>query len=98
LHLFGGYLEEYLTTLRTNGLLVVGLIPSKGGLAWGLGRFLTSRRRVLANTDINPVQLICWCIPIPQISFLIPLTKKQQLSCWPFMIPSLDINLITKFI
>src|SRR5690349_13785003 len=37
------YLADWQRVLRPGGC-VVGAIPTEGGLAWGLGRYLTSRR------------------------------------------------------
>jgi hypothetical protein len=79
----------------------VGAIPCEGGMAWGLGRFLTSRRWLMANTTINPDKLICWEHPNFADFILNTLNKKglkQHLSFWPFVIPSIDINLIAKFV
>ena len=52
-------LLEMKRLLKPNGLLI-GAIPSEGGLLWGLGRFLTSRRWLLKNTEIDPDKIICW--------------------------------------
>jgi SAM-dependent methyltransferase len=100
LHPLEEYLEEYMRVLKPNGV-IVGAIPCEGGMAWGLGRFLTSRRWLMANTTINPDKLICWEHPNFADFILNTLNKKglkQHLSFWPFVIPSIDINLIAKFV
>lgn len=52
-------LDFFKAKLKKNGVLV-GAIPNEGGLAWGLGRFLTSRRFVHQNSNINYDKIICW--------------------------------------
>ncbi|MDC3031084.1 class I SAM-dependent methyltransferase, partial [Candidatus Pelagibacter sp.] len=52
-------LNEFSRALNENGILV-GAIPNEGGLAWGLGRYLTSRRFVKKKSDINYDKIICW--------------------------------------
>ena len=68
----------------------------EGGLAWGLGRFLTSRRW-LKKILINPDKIICWEHPnfISRIKNL--LDKNFQLvnsAFFPFRISSGDLNLV----
>lgn len=94
------YINEYLRVLKPNGLLV-GAIPCEGGLGWGLGRFLTTRRWLLANTTINPDKLICWEHPNFAdfiINTISQSSKKQHLSFWPLKFSSIDLNLVVKFI
>ena len=94
------YLKEYLRVLKPNGLLV-GAIPCEGGVAWGLGRFLTTRRWLLANTGINPDKLICWEHPNFAdfiINSIVQSSTKEYLSFWPLNVSSIDLNLIVKFI
>ena len=50
---------EYKKFLKPGGL-IIGTVPCEGGLAWGLGRFLTSRRWMKKNTTIDPDKIICW--------------------------------------
>lgn len=94
------YLDEYLRILKPNGILI-GAIPSEGGLAWGIGRFLTTRRWFMNNTEINPDKIICWEHPNFADFILNTINKKiskKYISFWPFLIPSIDINLIIKFV
>ena len=94
------YVEEYLRVLKPDGLLV-GAIPCEGGLAWGLGRFLTTRRWLFKNTRINPDKLICWEHPNFADSIINKIsqsTKRTHLSFWPLRFSSIDLNLVVKFI
>lgn len=95
-----GYLKEYLRVLKPNGI-IAGAIPCEGGLSWGLGRFLTTRRWLLSNTGIDPDKLICWEHPNFAdyiINSIAESCKKDYLSFWPLKIPSIDLNLVSKFI
>jgi len=53
------YLQELKRILKPNGILI-GAVPTEGGLAWGLGRFLTSRRYVKKHMDFDYDKIICW--------------------------------------
>ena len=89
-----------LKVLKKGGLLI-GAIPSEGGLAWGLGRYLTSRRWLIRNTNINPDKIICWEHPNFAEEILDTLDGNMGKICldyWPFKFHSLDLNLILKFI
>ena len=86
--------------LKPGGILV-GAIPAEGGLGWGLGRALTSRRWFKKNTSINPDKIICWEHPNfadTIIKELDRVFKLQKISQWPLRIPIIDINLIIKII
>jgi SAM-dependent methyltransferase len=94
------FLHEYRRILRPNAH-VVGAIPAKGGLAWGLGRFLTSRRWLKRNTQINPEKLICWEHPNFSdhiLRSLGTLFQFEKLRYWPLGVPLIDTNLIVSFI
>lgn len=94
------YLEEMRRVLKPGGALV-GAIPAEGGLAWGLGRYLTSRRWFLANTTIDPDKIICWEHPNfadQVVTELDTMFTRRALGRWPFpWLPVLDCNLILKF-
>jgi len=94
------YLEEIKRVLRPGGVLV-GAIPAEGGIAWGLGRFFTSRQYVKKHTSINLDKIICWEHPNFSEDILnkldinfIPVSKKYS----PFIFPLIDINLIISFV
>ena len=94
-------LLEMKRLLKPNGLLI-GAIPSEGGLLWGLGRFLTSRRWLLKNTEIDPDKIICWEHPNfadEIISQCDETFKRDSVSAWPLILPPfLDLNLVFKLI
>jgi SAM-dependent methyltransferase len=97
-------LDEYLTeiqrVLRPGGKLV-GAIPCEGGLAWGLGRYLTSRRWFLNNTSINPDKIICWEHPNFAdhiLSSSDQLFRRKFIHFWPLIVPSVDLNLVVQFV
>jgi SAM-dependent methyltransferase len=95
-----GFLNEMFRVLKPNGALI-GAIPCEGGLGWGLGRYVTSRRWFLKNTSINPDKIICWEHPnfAEQIlNLLNSQMKRQALDFWPLKIPLIDLNLVSRFI
>lgn len=93
------HITEYHRILKPGGLLV-GAIPNEGGLAWGLGRFLTSRRWISKHTKLNYDKIICWEHPNFAKTILKSLDQnfeRESLSMSPFpFAPFLDINLVTK--
>lgn len=94
------YLRDILRVLKKDGK-IIGAIPAEGGIAWGLGRYLTSRRWFKKNTNINPDKIICWEHPNFSdfiIKKLDSYYKKNFLSYEPFKVPSIDTNLVIKFI
>lgn len=95
-----GYLERMIKALKKRGK-IVGSIPCEGGLAWGMGRFLTSRRWVRKNTRINFDKIICWEHPNfadDIITALDSMMMRRYLSHWPMSLPSIDFNLVIKFV
>ena len=67
--------------------LGIGAIPAEGGLGWGVGRFLTSRRWFRKHTTINYDKIICW--EHPNFADRIITELNQQFECleinyWPF--------------
>lgn len=94
------HLSELIRVLKPGGTLV-GAIPCEGGLAWGLGRFLTSRRWLKRHTAINPDKLICWEHPNFADGILTSLNQQMRngkLSFWPLSLPCIDINLVVRFV
>ena len=94
------YLEDMLRVLKPGGTLI-GAIPTEGGLAWGIGRALTSRRWFKKNTTIDPDKIICWEHPNFADEILMQLDAhmaRQSISFWPTpKLPFLDSNLIIRF-
>lgn len=94
------FFKEFYRILKPGGILV-GAIPCEGGLAWGLGRFLTSRRYMKKHSSINPDKIICWEHPNYADQILRILDKyftQTQIQYWPLRIQSIDLNLLSKFI
>lgn len=101
-HLYplSGYLDEILRVLRPGGVLV-GAIPCEGGLAWGLGRYVTNRRWMKRHTTVDPDKIICWEHPNFADAILRELDARMDrkaLSFWPMGIPSVDLNLVARFV
>jgi ubiquinone/menaquinone biosynthesis C-methylase UbiE len=94
-------LNDFYRILKPGGI-VVGGIPCEGGIGWGIGRFLTSRRWIKKNTNINYDKIICWEHPNfadKVISCLNSSFKKKEINFLPFkFIKSIDFNLIINFI
>lgn len=94
------HLEEIKRVLRPGGILV-GAIPTEGGLAWGAGRWLTSRRWFKRNTNIDPDKIICWEHPNFADEIIDRLDKhfsRVALTYWPLRIPTIDLNLVVQFV
>lgn len=100
MHPLENYLTEFRRVLRPDGLLV-GAIPCEGGLAWGGGRLLTSRRYIKKKSGIDPDKIICWEHPNYADHVLQSLAcyfEAVQLHFWPLRVPLVDFNLICSFI
>lgn len=94
------YIIEIRRILKRGGQLVGG-IPCEGGLAWGLGRFLTTRRYVRKNYSINYDKIICWEHPNFAdyiIERLDTHFERQYLRLHPFHCLPMDLNLVASFI
>jgi hypothetical protein len=81
--------------------LILGGIPCEGGLAWGLGRYLTTRRYVHKNYGINYDKIICWEHP-NFVDFIIERLDahldNQYFNFYPFPWFPMDFNLVASFI
>lgn len=93
-------LVEQARVLRPGGVFV-GAIPAEGGLAWGVGRSLTTRRWFLRNTRLNPDKIICWehpnfaCTILQEIDHFF---TREHVSYWPLRVPLVDLNLVVRFL
>jgi len=87
-------LREWTRVVRSGGVISI-LIPTDPGLAWRLGRNLGPKQRfnkrfgnydyIMAREHINS------CINL--VSLINHEFESQKLNWWPFLIPSVDINL-----
>jgi hypothetical protein len=75
----------------------------EGYIAWGLGRYLTTRRWFKNETDIDPDKIICW--EHPNFASEVIEELERQLECvqikyWPFGNQSIfkNFNLICSFV
>ncbi len=98
-------LEPHLLELRrvlAAGGTLVGAIPTEGGLAWGAGRLLTSRRWFKKHTSIDPDKIICWEHPNYADTILAALDShlvRCRVGTWPLpWLPWLDANLIVRLL
>ncbi|QNM91538.1 class I SAM-dependent methyltransferase [Aliarcobacter cryaerophilus] len=94
------YLQELKRILKPNGVLI-GAVPAEGGVAWGFGRFLTSRRYVRKNMDFDYDKIICWEHPnfVNKIKKLLDenFTSVKSIKK-PFGVLPMDFNLSWSFI
>lgn len=99
-HPLESYVESLAGALRPGGVLV-GAIPCEGGLAWGLGRYMTTRRWLRKHSTIDLTKVICWEHPnladriMPALDAAL---VRRQVGYWPLGIPLIDANLLVKFI
>ncbi len=97
-------LDSYLLEMKrvlSNSGLIVGGIPCEGGLAWGIGRFLTTRRYVHKKYGINYDKIICWQHPNFADFILQRLDNhfnRKYLKRSPFFWLPMDLNLVTSYI
>jgi len=94
------HIDDMLRVLKPGGIFA-GAIPAEGGLGWGIGRYVTTRRWFLRNTSINPDKLICW--EHPNFADHVLRTLDDRMDCryarfWPLGIRSIDLNLVITFI
>lgn len=94
-------ISEIKRVMAPTGVLV-GAIPAEGGLAWGIGRLLTSRRWLLKHTSIDPGRLICWEHPnfaddiVDQLDAVF---ERRSVRFWPLpWVRSIDPNLVVTFV
>lgn len=93
------YLEEMHRVLKPGGRLI-GAIPAEGGIAWGVGRKITSAHWFNKNTTINHNKIMCWEHPnfadqiIQELSLVF---DQNHIHFWPLpWLPLIDFNLILR--
>ncbi len=94
------WLKEIHRVLRPEGIFV-GAVPVEGGFAWGLGRYLSSRRILKNKFDLDIRKIVCWEHPnmIDEIiEGMDAFFQKVFIHKFPFPFFPLDFNLIAKFI
>jgi len=100
LHPLSDYLDEIDRVLKPGGRLA-GAIPCEGGIGWGLGRYLTTRRWLLAKGVTDPGKIIAWEHPNFADLILSELNhrfEREYVGLWPFVLPVIDFNLIARFV
>lgn len=100
IHPLQPYLQEIYRVLKPGGMLI-GAIPAEGGLAWGLGRAITTRRWFKRNTNIDPDKIICWEHPNFADEIIRELNRHfrfSRIQYWPlWFLKNIDFNLVIKF-
>lgn len=91
---------EISRVLKPGGVLI-GAVPNEGGLLWGLGRFLTTRRWIKKKYSFNYDKIIAWEHPNFVDDIRIALRSKMVEEEWrqiPFPgLGSYNLNLISRF-
>jgi SAM-dependent methyltransferase len=99
-HPIDAQLREFHRVLAPGGS-IVGAFPTEGGLAWGLGRWLTTRRWLRHHTSVDPDKIICWEHPNYADTILRSLDAEFDVTFarpWPFrFVPLIDTNLVVTF-
>jgi SAM-dependent methyltransferase len=92
--------DEISRVLKPGGILL-GAVPNEGGLLWGLGRFLTTRRWIRKKYALDYDKIIAWEHPNFVDDIRLSLGSKmveQEWSQIPFPgLRSYNLNLISRF-
>ena len=94
------WIKEIHRILRPGGIFA-GAVPVEGGLAWGLGRYLTSRCILRKKFGLDIKKIVCWEHPNmidEMVSGLISNFQTVTVSKFPFPFLPFDFNLVAKFI
>lgn len=94
----GKVLKEVHRVLSDDGVFLVAL-PCEGGLAWNLGRELTTRRQVSKTYGINYDKIIAFEHVRDLRGVLAELVgnghfRMKHKRLFPFLVPSVDLNLV----
>lgn len=92
-------LQEIFRVIKDGGELI-GAVPTEGGLAWYLGRLLTTKRSFEKQYNINYNKVVyyehcntCWEV-LKEVEQLYRITHRIYI---PFRIPSVHLNAIVVF-
>jgi SAM-dependent methyltransferase len=98
LHPLEDWLEEIFRVLAPGGTLL-GAIPTEGGLAWGVGRWLTSRRALRSRYGLDIRKIVCWEHPNFCDQILDRLSGRGRLEewNWPLRGAPRDLSLVIRF-
>lgn len=94
------YVEEIDRVLKKGGQLI-GAVPCEGGVGWGLGRYVTTRRWLKNNGINDPGKIISWEHPNFATDILDMLQRhfhRSHVDLWPLRVPVVDFNLVARFI
>jgi SAM-dependent methyltransferase len=93
------WIAEIRRVLKPGGE-IVGAIPAEGGLLWGLGRFLTSRRILKNKYNLDIRKIVCWehpnmCDDI--INEFSKISSQVYIEKWPLNFMPYDLTACIKF-
>lgn len=99
LHPLNEWLDELFRILRPGGVLV-GAIPTEGGIVWALGRYMTSRLTLSRQFGLEIEKILCWEHPnmCDDVLHALHLRGRTRTFRWPIRYAPLDINLIIRFV
>ena len=97
---FGPWLHEILRTIKPGGLFL-GAVPAEGSIAWGLGRWLTTKNALKKQFQLDIRKIVCWehpnfCDEMMQTISQHP-HNRLDIEAWPLRNMPYDLSLILKF-